>query len=121
MKIMVVDDALFMRISIKNVLSKYGYEIIEAESGEIAIEKYKQFNPDIVTMDITMPKMTGIDALKEIIKFDKNANVIMLSALGQETIVMEAMKLGAKDFIVKPIKDDRVNAAIERVLKKSIT
>lgn len=121
MKIMIVDDASFMRISIKNILSKCGYEIIEAENGKIAIERYKEFKPDIVTMDITMPEMTGIEALKEIIKLDKNAKVIMVSAMGQETFVMEAMKSGAKDFVVKPIKDDRLNAAIERVLKKSIT
>lgn len=121
MKVMIVDDAVFMRISIKNMLEDYDYEIIEAENGKIAIEKYKEFKPDIVTLDITMPVMTGIDALKEIIKIDNEAKVIMVSSLGQENKVMDAMSSGAKDFVLKPLKEDKVKAAIERVLKKSIS
>jgi two-component system chemotaxis response regulator CheY len=95
-KVLIVDDAAFMRISIKNTLTKNGYEVVgEAENGRIGVEKYKELAPDIVTMDITMPEMSGLDALKEIVKFDKGAKVVMVSAMGQEAMVRDAILSGA--------------------------
>ena len=115
-KVLIVDDAAFMRISIKNMLSKNGYEIVgEAENGVIGVELYKELNPDIVTMDITMPEMSGLDALKEITKFDPQAKVVMVSAMGQEAMVRDAIVSGAKGFIVKPFKEDGIIAAIKKL------
>jgi len=106
-KILVVDDAAFMRLSLKTTLERNGYDVVgEAENGRRAIELYKILRPEIVTMDITMPDMDGIEALGEIIKFDPKANVIMLSAMGQETKIREAIMLGAKGFIIKPFKEE---------------
>ena len=106
-KILVVDDAAFMRLSIKTMLEKNGYEVVgEAANGHKAIEMYKILKPEVVTMDITMPEMDGIEALSEIIKFDPKAKVIMLSAMGQETKIREAIIQGAKGFIIKPFKED---------------
>lgn len=106
-KILVVDDAAFMRLSMKTMLEKNGFEVSgQAENGVKAIEMYKLLKPDIVTMDITMPEMEGIEALEEIIKFDSNAKVVMVSALGQETKVKKAIILGAKGFIIKPFKEE---------------
>ena len=115
-KVLIVDDAAFMRISIKNMLTKNGYEIVgEAENGAIGVQMYKDLHPDIVTMDITMPEMSGLDALKEIIKSDAQAKVVMVSAMGQEAMVREAIVSGAKGFIVKPFKEDGILAAIKKL------
>lgn len=116
-KILIVDDAAFMRMMIKDILSKNGFEIAgEANDGVQAIEKYKEVSPDLVTMDITMPEMDGITALKEIKKFDPNAKVIMCSAMGQQAMVIDAIQAGAKDFIVKPFQADRVIEAIKKTI-----
>lgn len=115
-KVLIIDDAAFMRISIKNMLTKNGYEVIgEAENGKIGVEKYKELSPDIVTMDITMPEMSGLDALKEIMKIDPGAQIIMVSAMGQETMVRDAIISGAKGFIVKPFKEDGIISAIKKL------
>lgn len=119
-RILVVDDAAFMRMMIKNILSKNGYEIVgEAENGQVAVDLYKKLKPDLVTMDITMPEMNGIEGVKEIRAFDPNANIIMCSAMGQQAMVMEAIQAGAKDFIVKPFQQDRILQAIGRVLARA--
>ncbi|WNF35450.1 response regulator [Bacillaceae bacterium IKA-2] len=116
-RILIVDDAAFMRMMIKDILSKNGFEIAgEANDGAQAIEKYKEVSPDLVTMDITMPEMDGITALKEIKKFDPNAKVIMCSAMGQQAMVIDAIQAGAKDFIVKPFQADRVIEAIKKTI-----
>lgn len=116
-KILIVDDAAFMRMMIKDILSKNGYEIVgEAADGMQAIEKFKETQPDLVTMDITMPEMDGITALKEIKKMSPNAKVIMCSAMGQQAMVIDAIQAGAKDFIVKPFQADRVLEAISKTL-----
>ena len=116
-KILIVDDAAFMRMMIKNILIKEGYDVVgEAENGAQAVEKYKELNPDLVTMDITMPEMDGISAVKEIMKINKGAKVDMCSAMGQQAMVIEAIQAGAKDFIVKPFQPDRVIEAISKVL-----
>jgi two-component system chemotaxis response regulator CheY len=116
-KILIVDDAAFMRMMIKNILVKEGYEVVgEAENGAQAVEKYKELNPDLVTMDITMPEMDGISAVKEIMKLNSAAKVVMCSAMGQQAMVIDAIQAGAKDFIVKPFQADRVIEAISKVL-----
>lgn len=116
-RILVVDDAAFMRMMIKDILSKNGYEVVgEASDGAQAIEKFKETNPDLITMDITMPEMDGITALKEIKKIDPSAKVIMCSAMGQQAMVIDAIQAGAKDFIVKPFQADRVIEAIKKTL-----
>ncbi|CAM4369467.1 chemotaxis protein CheY [Bacillus manliponensis] len=116
-KILVVDDAMFMRTMIKNLLkSSPDFEVIgEAENGIEAIQKYKELQPDIVTLDITMPEMDGLEALKEIITIDANAKVVICSAMGQQGMVLDAIKSGAKDFIVKPFQADRVIEALTKV------
>ncbi|KOO46603.1 response regulator [Priestia koreensis] len=116
-RILVVDDAAFMRMMIKDILTKNGYEVVaEAADGAQAIEKYQEHNPDLVTMDITMPEMDGITALKEIKKMNPNAKIIMCSAMGQQAMVIDAIQAGAKDFIVKPFQADRVLEAIGKTL-----
>ncbi|MCG7376920.1 MULTISPECIES: response regulator [Paenibacillus] len=116
-RILVVDDAAFMRMMIRDILSKNGYEVVgEAQDGAQAIEKFKELRPDLITMDITMPEMDGIAALKEIKKIDGNAKVIMCSAMGQQAMVIDAIQAGAKDFIVKPFQSDRVIEAISKTL-----
>lgn len=116
-KILVVDDAAFMRMMIKDILVKNGYQVVgEAADGKQAVEKYRELRPDLVTMDITMPEMDGIQALKEIRKIDPNAKVIMCSAMGQQAMVIDAIQAGAKDFIVKPFQADRVLEAIRKTL-----
>lgn len=116
-RILIVDDAAFMRMMIKDILTKSGHEVVaEAADGAQAVEKYKEFRPDLVTMDITMPEMDGITALKEIKKIDSNAKVIMCSAMGQQAMVIDAIQAGAKDFIVKPFQADRVIEAINKTL-----
>lgn len=114
-RVMVVDDAAFMRMMIKDILSKNGYQVVgEAENGMVAVEKYQELKPDLVTMDITMPEMDGITAVKEIKKLDPNARVIMCSAMGQQAMVIDAIQAGAKDFIVKPFQPERVLEAIAK-------
>ncbi len=116
-RILVVDDSSFMRNLIKGTLAKEGYTIVgEAKNGAEAVELYKKYKPDIVTMDITMQGMNGLEALKNIIEFDPDAKVIMVSALGQEEFVKEAIKNGAVDFIVKPFNADRLREAVQKVL-----
>jgi two-component system chemotaxis response regulator CheY len=116
-RILIVDDAAFMRMMIRDILSKNGYEVVgEAQDGAQAVEKYKELKPDLITMDITMPEMDGISALKEIKKMDGNAKVIMCSAMGQQAMVIDAIQAGAKDFIVKPFQADRVIEAIKKTL-----
>lgn len=116
-KIMIVDDAAFMRMMIKDILTKNGYEVVaEAADGAQAVELYKEHQPDLVTMDITMPEMDGIAALKEIKQINGNAKVIMCSAMGQQAMVIDAIQAGAKDFIVKPFQADRVLEAIGKTL-----
>jgi two-component system chemotaxis response regulator CheY len=106
---MVVDDAMFMRASLKMMLEKNGFEVAaEAENGAVAVQKYKEVKPDFVTMDITMPEMDGLQALKLIKQFDPDAKVVVVSAMGQEPVVKEAILSGAKSFIVKPFREDFV-------------
>ncbi|SRR5690606_28475360 len=115
--ILIVDDAAFMRMMIKDILTKNGYNVVgEAENGAKAVEKYTELKPDLVIMDITMPEVDGIQAVKEIKKIDPNANIIMCSAMGQQAMVIEAIQAGAKDFIVKPFQSDRVIEAVKKVL-----
>ena len=116
-KILIVDDAAFMRMMIKNILTSNGYDVVgEAENGVQAVEKYKELKPELMTMDITMPEMDGISAVKEIKKIDPNARIIMCSAMGQQSMVIEAIQAGAKDFIVKPFNPQRVLEAVEKAL-----
>ncbi|MGH4050346.1 MAG: response regulator [Clostridium sp.] len=116
-RVLIVDDAAFMRMMIKDILEKNGYDVVgEASNGIKGVELYKSEKPDIVTMDITMPEMDGIEAVKSIKAFDPAAKIIMCSAMGQQTMVMDAIRAGAKDFIVKPFQADRVLEAIKKVL-----
>lgn len=116
-RVLIVDDAAFMRMMIKDILEKNGFQVIgEANNGLKAVELYKKEKPDIVTMDITMPDMDGIEAVKVIRAFDPAAKVIMCSAMGQQTMVMDAIRAGARDFIVKPFQPDRVLEAIRKVV-----
>ncbi|MBC8061491.1 MAG: response regulator [Clostridiaceae bacterium] len=116
-RVLIVDDAAFMRMMIKDILEKNGFEVIgEASNGIKAVELYKKDKPDIVTMDITMPDMDGIQAVKAIKEFDPTAKVIMCSAMGQQTMVMDAIRAGARDFIVKPFQADRVLEAIKKAI-----
>ncbi len=115
--ILIVDDAAFMRMMIKDVLSKNGFTISgEAENGARAIERFKELNPDLVIMDITMPEVDGIQAVKEIKKINGAAKIIMCSAMGQQAMVIEAIQAGAKDFIVKPFQAERIIEAVKKVL-----
>lgn len=116
-KIMIVDDAAFMRMMVRDILTKNGHEVVaEAENGKVAIEKYQECQPDLVTMDITMPEMDGITAVKAIKGTNPAAKIIMCSAMGQQAMVIEAIQAGANDFIVKPFQPDRVIEAIKKVL-----
>ncbi|MGE7621822.1 response regulator [Viridibacillus sp. NPDC096237] len=116
-RILIVDDAAFMRMMIKDILTKNGFEVVgEAGDGAQAIEKFNELKPDLVTMDITMPEMDGIAALKSIKEKDPSAIVIMCSAMGQQAMVIDAIQAGAKDFIVKPFQADRVIEAIQKAL-----
>ena len=115
--ILICDDAAFMRMMIKDILTKNGYNIAgEAENGAKAVEKYAELKPDLVLMDITMPEMDGIEALKKIKSGDPNASIIMCSAMGQQAMVIESIQSGAKDFIVKPFQADRVLEAVQKVV-----
>ena len=115
--ILICDDAAFMRMMIKDILTKNGYNVAgEAENGAKAVEKYAELKPDLVLMDITMPEMDGIEALKKIKASDPSASVIMCSAMGQQAMVIESIQSGAKDFIVKPFQQDRVLEAVRKVV-----
>ena len=117
-KVLIVDDAIFMRRMLGDIVKEAGYEVVaEAATGEDGLKQYVATKPDIVTMDIIMPGMGGIDAVKEIIKADKGAKILMVSAMGQQQLVVEAIQAGAKDFIVKPFEASRVIGAMERLLK----
>lgn len=116
-KILVVDDAGFMRKMVQTHLSKAGYtDFVEGEDGQRAVDLYKEIKPDLVIMDITMPNLNGIEALRQIRTYDADAKVVMCSAMGQEAMVMEAIKLGALDFIVKPFKAERIVQTVNKVL-----
>ena len=116
-KIMLADDAGFMRKMIQNHLSGAGYtDFVEAGDGAQAVELYQEHKPDLVLLDITMPNMSGIEALAAIKQLDPNSKVVMCSAMGQESMVMEAIKLGALDFIVKPFKQDRIVQTVTKIL-----
>ena len=116
-RILVVDDAAFMRKMVTDALTKGGHEVIgEAGNGTEAVEQYQSLKPDLTTLDITMPEKDGLSALKDIMAMDPSAKVIMCSALGQESKVLESIKLGAKDFVVKPFQADRVIEAVGRAL-----
>ena len=113
-RVLIVDDAAFMRVSIKNMLVKNGYEIVgEAENGRVAVQKFKELLPDIVTMDITMPEMDGLAGLKEILSVSPAAKVVMITAMGQESMVREAVQSGAKGFVVKPFKEEVILSALK--------
>lgn len=115
-KILVVDDAAFMRQMLKVILETAGHEIVcEAVNGVEAVEKYKAYRPDVVTLDITMPEMEGIEALRRIRQVDPNAKVIMCSAMGQQKLIVEAIQLGARDFIVKPFQSQRVLETVSKI------
>ena len=115
--VLIVDDAAFMRMMIKDILTKNGYKVVgEAENGKVAVEKYKETTPDLVTMDITMPEMDGIEARKAIKALNPGSTVIMCSAMGQQAMVIEAIQAGAKDFIVKPFQADRVLEAVKKAI-----
>ncbi len=115
-KVLVVDDAAFMRMRCKKLLTQSGYEVIEAATGSQAVEMYQSDNPDLVLLDITMPDMDGLTALREIMKIDPDARVAMVTAMGQQSMVMDALKAGAKDFVIKPFDQDRVLAAIKKLM-----
>jgi two-component system chemotaxis response regulator CheY len=117
-RVLIVDDALFMRNMIKEVFSGNEFEVVgEAGNGVEAVEKYRALRPDITTMDIVMPQKSGIEAVREIVKLNKDAKIIMCSALGQESLVMEAIEAGAADFIVKPFKPEKVLEIVKKVVK----
>lgn len=114
--IMIVDDAAFMRLRCSQLLTQNGYKVIEASNGAEALTKYKEHRPDGVLLDITMPDMDGLTALRELMALDNNVRVSMVTAMGQQSIVIEALKLGAKDFVVKPFDPERVLAAVKKML-----
>lgn len=116
-RVLIVDDAIFMRRMISDILKKEGFEICgEAGTGTQAVQMYRELQPDLVTMDIIMPDMSGIDAVREIIKEFPNAKILMVSAMGQQSLVVEAIQAGAKDFVVKPFQPSRVLESVNRVL-----
>ncbi len=115
-KVLIVDDAAFMRIAIRRILEQTGFEVIgEAENGADGVKKYKELRPEIVTMDITMPEMDGIEALKAIRSIDPGASVVMVSAMGQESLVREAVVGGARSFIVKPFNEEHVISVMTKI------
>ena len=118
-RVLIADDASFMRQMIRDIIEPEGFEVVgEASDGVEVVEKFKELHPDLVMMDIVMPKRSGIDAVKGIVAMDPTARVVMCSALGQETLVMEAIQAGAKDFIVKPFKPESVVATLRKTLEK---
>lgn len=117
--VLIVDDAMFMRRMLSDILQKGGYQIVgEASSGKEAVDRFQELKPDLITMDIIMPDMSGIEAVKEIRKLDGKAKILIVSAMGQQTLVMEAIQAGALDYVVKPFQPSRVLEAIERILKR---
>jgi two-component system, chemotaxis family, chemotaxis protein CheY len=115
--VLVCDDAVFMRTMVSDILSQAGFTVVgEAENGKQAVEKYQQLKPDLVTMDIIMPEMGGIEAVKKITQMDPGARILMCSAMGQQALVQEALQAGARDFVVKPFQPSRVLEAVQRVL-----
>lgn len=117
-RVLIVDDAIFMRMKLKDILEKNGFEVVgEAQNGVEAVEKYRAEKPDLVTMDITMPEMDGVAALKEIKKINSDAKVVMCSAMGQQAMVMEAIQAGAVDFIVKPFESERVIQSLNKAIR----
>ena len=115
--VLICDDAIFMRTMVGDILTQAGFEVVgEAETGVQAVEKYQQLKPDLVTMDIIMPEMGGIEAVKKIMEADPQARILMCSAMGQQALVLEAIQAGAKDFVVKPFQPSRVLEAVQRVL-----
>ena len=118
-RVLVADDASFMRQMIREIVEAEGHEVVgEASDGDEAVEEFKRLHPDVVTMDIVMPRRSGIDAVKGIMEIDSNAKVVMCSALGQESLVQEALSAGARDFIVKPFKPDAVLTTLAKVVEK---
>lgn len=116
-RVLIVDDAVVMRMMIKGILSKNGFEVVgEAQNGVEAVDKYKQLMPDLVTMDMVMPEMDGISAVKQIIAHDSNAKIIMCTSMGQQALVVEAIQAGAKSFITKPFQPPKILETIEKVL-----
>lgn len=116
--VLIVDDAIFMRTMIADILKQVDFEVVgEASNGNEAVQKYKELMPDLVTMDIVMPDMGGIDAVREIMKQDPNARILMCSAMGQQGLVVEAIQAGARDFVVKPFQPSRVLEAVQRLLR----
>lgn len=115
-KIMIVDDAQFMRMMLKDIIKEISTDVVEASNGAEAVELYKLHKPDIVTMDITMPEMDGINAVKAIKDFDAGATIIMCSAMGQQAMVIDAIHAGAKDFIVKPFSKDKVIESVKKFI-----
>ena len=115
--VLIADDLTFIKLVLRSLVEKAGFRVVgEASNGEEAIELYQDKRPDVVLMDITMPKVDGLTALKEILKIDPEAKIIMCSAMGQQSLIVQALQLGAKDFIVKPFRDERVIAAIKNLL-----
>lgn len=115
-RILIVDDTLFMRVKMKGLLEKWGYQVVgEGTNGREAVERFKELQPDLVLMDITMPEMDGIAALKEIKALDATANVVMVSALGQESFVMEAIRSGARNYLVKPFQEDKFQQILSKL------
>lgn len=115
-QILITDDTAFMRMTLRNILEKNGYNVVgEAEDGQDSVEKYRELRPDLVTMDITMPRMDGITAIKKIMEFDPQAKIVVCSAMGQKSLVIEALNSGARDFIVKPFQADRIINALQKI------
>ena len=116
-KVLIVDDAVVMRMMIKGILSKHGYEVVgEAQNGVESVDKYKQLQPDLVTMDMVMPEMDGITAVRQIMSMDPNAKIIMCTSMGQQALVVEAIQAGAKSFITKPFQPPKILETISKVL-----
>lgn len=116
-QVLITDDTAFMRMTLRNILEKNGYQVVgEAEDGQVAVNLYSQLRPDLVTMDITMPNMDGITAIKKIMEADPGANIIVCSAMGQKALVIEALNAGARDFIVKPFQAERIVNAVQKVI-----
>lgn len=116
MRVLVVDDTAFMRLTLRRALERFGHEVVgEAADGEEAVRAFQELRPDLVTMDITMPKMDGLTAIRQIRTLDPKARIIVCSAMGQKPMVIEALEAGAQDFLVKPFDADRVREALERL------
>lgn len=115
--VLIVDDAMFMRVAIGNMLKEWGFEVVgEASNGRQAVEKFRELQPDLVTMDITMPGMSGLDAVKQIIPEFPDATIVMITALGHQRLIIEAIEHGAKDFITKPFTPDKLKAVIDNIM-----